>query len=286
MPYSRPASMRRQGSTAAIHQVVSVLTYISHTSIYGTDIDERSDEHGSAGQVEAVRARCGRTSGTASRPGWCWPAQEYAAGIDDVWDALTNPERLPRWFLPVTGDLPSAGATSSRATPVVRCWPATSRSARWLTWEFGGEVSWLELPSDRSRRRTRLELEHVAPGRPAIRVRAGRGRRRLGSVVPRAGQPPGRWSRRHGREADGPDRHAGGSGIRRAPAATAGRMPNIAAGDGARRSPGRAATRTTAFYTGVRDGRAPVRGPGRSGRRRILETLGPGEVSAGGSARW
>ena len=29
----------------------------------------------------------------------------YGATATDVWDALTNPERLPRWFLPVEGDL-------------------------------------------------------------------------------------------------------------------------------------------------------------------------------------
>jgi uncharacterized protein YndB with AHSA1/START domain len=30
--------------------------------------------------------------------------REYRASIDDVWDALTNPERIGRWFLPISGD--------------------------------------------------------------------------------------------------------------------------------------------------------------------------------------
>lgn len=34
----------------------------------------------------------------------------YDADVDDVWDALTNPERLPRWFSPVTGDFRVGGA--------------------------------------------------------------------------------------------------------------------------------------------------------------------------------
>ena len=28
----------------------------------------------------------------------------YDAVIEDVWDALTNPERIGRWFLPISGD--------------------------------------------------------------------------------------------------------------------------------------------------------------------------------------
>ncbi len=30
--------------------------------------------------------------------------RRYEASVDDVWDALTSPERISRWFLPVSGD--------------------------------------------------------------------------------------------------------------------------------------------------------------------------------------
>ena len=33
----------------------------------------------------------------------------YDAPVEDVWDACTNPERIPRWFLPVSGDLRPGG---------------------------------------------------------------------------------------------------------------------------------------------------------------------------------
>lgn len=33
----------------------------------------------------------------------------YDAPIADVWDACTNPERLRRWYVPVTGDLRAGG---------------------------------------------------------------------------------------------------------------------------------------------------------------------------------
>src|SRR5215210_5060632 len=36
----------------------------------------------------------------------------YDAPIDDVWSACTEPERLNRWFLPVSGDLRPGGSFS------------------------------------------------------------------------------------------------------------------------------------------------------------------------------
>lgn len=36
-------------------------------------------------------------------------AQTYPSALDDVWDAVTSAERIPRWFLPVSGDLRLGG---------------------------------------------------------------------------------------------------------------------------------------------------------------------------------
>ena len=36
-------------------------------------------------------------------------AQVYPATIDDVWDAVTSADRIPRWFLPISGDLRLGG---------------------------------------------------------------------------------------------------------------------------------------------------------------------------------
>jgi hypothetical protein len=37
----------------------------------------------------------------------------YDTTVDDVWDALTSAERIPRWFLPITGD--SRGMPAGRS---------------------------------------------------------------------------------------------------------------------------------------------------------------------------
>src|SRR5699024_9513987 len=35
--------------------------------------------------------------------------RDFGATANDVWDAISDPERIPRWFLPVTGDLREGG---------------------------------------------------------------------------------------------------------------------------------------------------------------------------------
>jgi uncharacterized protein YndB with AHSA1/START domain len=90
-------------------------------------------------------------------------SQTYAADVDDVWDACTNPERLPRWFLPVTGDLTVGGRyqlEGNAGGTVERCDPPKSF---FVTWEFNEMVSWLEVRvAPESSGGTRLELEHIA----------------------------------------------------------------------------------------------------------------------------
>ena len=109
-------------------------------------------------------------------------SQTYDAAVDDVWDACTNPERIPRWFLPVTGELRLGGTTNSKGNAggtIEECDPPTRFRA---TWEFGGSVSWIEvrLVADTDER-TRLELAHTAPVDDHwSEFGPGRGRSRLG----------------------------------------------------------------------------------------------------------
>jgi uncharacterized protein YndB with AHSA1/START domain len=87
----------------------------------------------------------------------------YAAERADVWDAVTSPERLPRWFAPVSGDLSAGGRyqVEGNAGGVVERCEAPERFA--VTWEFGGTVSWLEVRLTETDGRTTLELQHESP---------------------------------------------------------------------------------------------------------------------------
>jgi uncharacterized protein YndB with AHSA1/START domain len=87
----------------------------------------------------------------------------YDAPVTDVWDACTNPERIPRWFLPVSGELREGGRYQVQGNAgglIERCEPPRRFRA---TWEFGGQVSWIELRlTEAAGGGTRLELEHIA----------------------------------------------------------------------------------------------------------------------------
>ena len=89
--------------------------------------------------------------------------RHYPTTAGDLWDALTNPERIPRWFLPVSGDL-----RLGRPLPVAgqRRWHhhrvRPSAAVRSVV-EYGGDVSWLTVTLEReAAESTRLTLEHVA----------------------------------------------------------------------------------------------------------------------------
>lgn len=88
--------------------------------------------------------------------------QTYAADAADVWDALTDPERLPRWFLPVEGDLRVGGRyqlVGNAGGTIERCEPPRSLA---VTWEYGEGVSWVEVDLTESAGRTTLVLRHIA----------------------------------------------------------------------------------------------------------------------------
>ena len=87
----------------------------------------------------------------------------YDTPAEDLWDACTNPERIARWFLPISGDLREGGRyelEGNASGTIERCEPPSSVDA---TWEYGGQVSWLELRlTPEPDGRTRFALDHVA----------------------------------------------------------------------------------------------------------------------------
>ena len=89
--------------------------------------------------------------------------RSYDADMDDVWDALTNPQRIPRWFLPVSGDLRVGGRyqlEGQAGGTITACEPPRHLA---VTWEYGGEVSWVEVHLNASGDTTTFRLEHVVP---------------------------------------------------------------------------------------------------------------------------
>ena len=90
-------------------------------------------------------------------------SRRYATTVDDLWDAVTKGERIPRWFLPVSGELGPGGRyqLEGNAGGVITACERLSHFA--LTWEFGGDVSWVEVRvSDDGANRAWLTLTHTA----------------------------------------------------------------------------------------------------------------------------
>ena len=87
----------------------------------------------------------------------------YGTDLDDLWDALTSPERLPRWFLPIEGELVVGGRyqLKGNAGGVIKvCEPPNKLE---VTWEFGASVSWLQVNLESDQHGTCLELRHLIP---------------------------------------------------------------------------------------------------------------------------
>jgi len=96
-------------------------------------------------------------------------SQSYDTDQDDLWDAVTNIERIPRWFLPISGDLTVGGAyqlEGQAGGTILTCDPPKNFTA---TWEYGGNVSWIDVSvSSDGPDRARLVLEHITDVDDAI----------------------------------------------------------------------------------------------------------------------
>lgn len=95
--------------------------------------------------------------------------RRYDAEIDDVWDAVTSPERLRRWLKPVTGDLRQGGKyelEGGEHGEILRCEPPRLLKVSWMfgpdadAWPGTSEVEVRLAPGTTGD--TELELIHAA----------------------------------------------------------------------------------------------------------------------------
>jgi uncharacterized protein YndB with AHSA1/START domain len=87
--------------------------------------------------------------------------RRYAAEVADVWQAITDPDRVRRWFLPLTGDLREGGAfqlENHAGGDIMTCEPP-----RHLVVTFGGESSIVDVVLAGEGDQTLLKLTHSVP---------------------------------------------------------------------------------------------------------------------------
>ena len=75
---------------------------------------------------------------------------------------MTSAERLPRWFLPVSGELTVGGRYQLEGNAGGTITTCDRPSHLALTWEFGGDVSWVDVRLSGEGARARLTLTHTA----------------------------------------------------------------------------------------------------------------------------
>jgi uncharacterized protein YndB with AHSA1/START domain len=88
--------------------------------------------------------------------------RSYDAPIEDVWDACTDPDRLNRWFLPVTGELRVGGRyqlEGNAGGEIRHCEPPHLLTLTWLYGEHPASEVELRL-SRGAAGDTLVELEH------------------------------------------------------------------------------------------------------------------------------
>ena len=90
-------------------------------------------------------------------------SRTYDTTPDDLWDALTSRERIPRWFLPISGDLRVGGRyqlEGNAGGTITHCEPPRHVA---VTWEYGDQLSWVDARIEStSDGRAHLTLEHIA----------------------------------------------------------------------------------------------------------------------------
>ena len=90
-------------------------------------------------------------------------SRRFDTTVEDLWDAATSGARIPRWFLPISGELKFGGRfqLEGNAGGLIEACEPPSRFA--VTWEFGEFVSWVEVRcSDGGPGRARLTVAHTA----------------------------------------------------------------------------------------------------------------------------
>ena len=89
--------------------------------------------------------------------------RSFPVPLEILWDAVTNAERIARWFLPITGDLEPGGRFQLEGNAggvITACEPPSFYA---VTWEFAGDTSWVEVRcSADGTGAARFELTHTA----------------------------------------------------------------------------------------------------------------------------
>ncbi|MET9623797.1 MULTISPECIES: SRPBCC family protein [unclassified Streptomyces] len=129
-------------------------------------------------RINLVHREAGTRRVEAGEAGTVLLRRTYDAGIADVWDAVTDPERLGRWFLPVTGEFKVGGRYQLEGNAGGEILECVEPERLRVSWLFGPDPGFGEVEvrlTAEGEERTVFELEHVAVVPDEFRDRFGPG---------------------------------------------------------------------------------------------------------------
>ena len=94
--------------------------------------------------------------------------RNYDAAPDEVWDALTTPERIERWLAPTTGEFRLGGRFTIKDNASGEILACEKPKLLRVTWEYGGQVSWVDATLNASDEGTSLVVEHTGAVPPEM----------------------------------------------------------------------------------------------------------------------
>jgi uncharacterized protein YndB with AHSA1/START domain len=119
-------------------------------------------------EIEAVKREVGSGRLAAGEGRVIRLRRDYDAPIEDVWDALTSPQRITRWFLPISGDYRIGGRyqlEGNAGGEILACEQPHRFRVTWVYGEMGDPAAASELEvrlTAAGEASTTLDLEHTA----------------------------------------------------------------------------------------------------------------------------
>ena len=117
-------------------------------------------------EVSAVRRAIGSRTLEAGEARVLTISRVYPTTPADLWDACTDIERIPRWFLPITGELKIGGSYQLEGNAGGEILACDRPKLLSITWDYGDMKSWVDATLTAVGGRTLLRLEHSAPVPP------------------------------------------------------------------------------------------------------------------------
>ena len=119
-------------------------------------------------EIDAVHREVGERTLPAGAARTIRLQREYDAPIEEVWDALTNPERIGRWFLPISGEYRVGGRyqfEGNAGGEILACERPHRLKATWVYGEPASEADVSEVEvrlAATGDEKTMFDFEHTA----------------------------------------------------------------------------------------------------------------------------